>query len=665
MSHCAEPTAPKQPALAARDATPERAGASPIIALIGRPNVGKTSLYNRLTGSEAHVGNYPGVTVDLLEADVQLPGGPRATVTDLPGVYSVDLSADPDTDEGIARTFIASALHNGRPLVLLQVIDANQLALSLRLTRELSARPAPLLLVLTQFDVLRGEGRDLDVALLERELDAPVLAVSSRDPKTRDRVLRAAARLLDARSGGAKSRHPPRPRRPAHYDPEDLARRAQRNSARPDDLQRRRRERTARLDAILLHPALGPIIFLLLMTSLFAAVFTVADPLKDALDFGRTWLGARLDRLLGQGLISSFLVDGVLNGAGTVLTFLPQIVLLTIAMELLEATGYLARGAFLVDRLLRSVGLGGRAFVPMLTGHACAVPAIASTRVIRDPKERLTAILVIPLMTCSARIPTYSLLIGTFFAARGAFIQAAIFVGLYAFGAISGLFAAAVLRRSITRGKGLPLVLEMPAYRAPEARRVWRVSLRAAQRFLIDVGTLILVASIVLWGLLNIPAPARFQRPLTAAATAPMQVQRMNRSVAAAVGRALEPVTRPVGFDWRINVGLIGSFGARELMVSTMGVIFGIEDADKDATPLKKQIRDAKRPDGRPVYTALSGASLLAFFVLACQCTSTVAAIRRETRTYRWPVFVLIYTYVAAYLLALLVYQGGRLLGLG
>jgi ferrous iron transport protein B len=324
-------------------------------------------------------------------------------------------------------------------------------------------------------------------------------------------------------------------------------------------------------------------------------------------------------------------------------------VVLAVAIELLEATGYLARGAFLVDRVLRLLGLSGRSFLPLLMGHACAVPALGATRIVRDPRERLTAILVLPLMTCSARIPTYALLLTTFFSSRGPFFKALVFLGLYAAGWLSGLVASLALRKTATRGRALPLVLEIPAYRAPQPRLVLRKGWQAAARFTRDVGTTILAVSAVLWVLLRVPAPG-----------ADPALPPIERSIAASVGRALEPVTAPVGFDWRINVGLIGSFGAREVMVSTLGVIFGVEDTEGDARGLAERIRTTEKPDGTPLYTAQTGAALLAFFVLACQCMSTLAAIRRETRSWRWPAFVLAYTYVLAYGAAFVV---GRLVG--
>jgi ferrous iron transport protein B len=331
---------------------------------------------------------------------------------------------------------------------------------------------------------------------------------------------------------------------------------------------------------------------------------------------------------------------------------MPQIVILTVALELLEASGYLARGAFLVDRLLRLLGLSGRSFLPLLMGHACAVPAIQATRVVRDPRERLTTILVLPLMTCSARLPTYALVLATFFAGRSALFKSGVFVSLYFTGILTALAASLVLRKTATKGKGLPLVLEMPSYRVPQASVVVRKAWRTAKRFTRDVGTAIVAASAVLWVFVTIPMPG---------STAPHGIE---SSIAASIGRTIEPVTRPAGFDWRINVGLIGSFGQRELMVSTMGVIFGVENAADEPTPLTERMRDAKKPDGLPLYSTRTGLALLAFFVLACQCMSTVAAIKRETSSWKWPAFVMAYTYALGYAAAVLVYQLGGVLGI-
>ncbi len=612
-----------------------------VVAFVGRPNSGKSSLYNAITGEDAKVGNFPGVTVDILTAARALPGGKRASIADLPGFYSLDAVVDPATDEGVARRWLDRAAKE-HPLVVVQVLDGTQLELGLRMTAGLLARAEPLVVAVTQRDRLDADGRSIDPKALEEALGVPVCAVSARDPveRTRAAVLEAVERAL---AGGCDGRA-------ARVDAKELAGRVVAGSGTG-----RARALTERADAVLLHPLVGPFVFVAVMAAVFSAVFLVADPASALMD----WLVERarggVSALLGKGLLASFVVDGVLAGTGTVLAFMPQIVILTIAMEVLEATGYLARGAFIVDRLLRALGLSGRSFAPLLMAHACAVPAIASTRVIRDPNERLRSILVLPLMTCSARIPTYGLVIAAFFSDRSALFRGGLFVFLYFAGIATGLLASAVMRRTAVRGRGLPLVLEMPSYRAPQLRLVGRRAKRAAVRFAKDVGSTILAASALLWVLLSVPMPG-------ARAAAP-DAPEIETSVAAGIGRALEPVTKPIGFDWRINVGLIGSFGARELMVSTMGVIFGIEKANDDPAPLAKRMVEAKKPSGEPVYGTRTGLALLAFFVVACQCMSTVAAIRRETRSLKWPAFVVGYTYTLAYAAAFLTYQVASLFG--
>jgi ferrous iron transport protein B len=611
---------------------------APLVVLLGRPNSGKSSLYNAVAGRDARVGNFAGITVDILEAELELGDGSAAILADLPGLYSVDAVVDKETDEGVARTFMDAAIEAGRTLLVVQVIDVTQLALGLRLTRELARKDLRLLVVATQRDVLEREGRSLDEGALAKTLGVPVLSVSARDPAVRSLVLTALAKHLAAA---------PRVPSEAPWDPDALAKEVVRDRAALTPALERRRNFTARADGLLLHPIVGPFVFLSLMALLFAAVFLVADPATRVLDAVIGSGRSHLTQWIGPGLLSSFLADGLLGGAGTVLAFMPQIVILTLAMELLEATGYLARGAFLLDRMLRLLGLSGRSFLPLLMGHACAIPAIASTRIIRDPRERLATILVIPLMTCSARIPTYALVLSTFFSSRGVLFRAALFVGLYFVGILSGLVASLVLRRSAIKGKSLPLILEMPAYRAPQPAVVLRKGWQAAGRFLRDVGSTILAVSAVLWVLLTVPLPGHVRT------NAPP----IEQSIAATVGRSLEPLTMPLGFDWRVNVGLIGSFGARELMVGTMGVIFGIENAGDDPQPLSLRMREAKKADGAPLYSTRTGLALLAFFVFACQCMSTVAAIRRETKSWRWPLFVIAYTYAIAYGAAFLVYQ--------
>ena len=634
---CHDPGAsPAEPA----PATPARGGKL-TVALSGRPNSGKSSLYNALTGGDAHVGNYPGITVDILEGDVELPSGQKAVIADLPGFYSVEATVDKATDEGIARAFLDKMSEGDHPLVVVQVIDPTRLALGLRLTAELLRARLPLVVVLTHKDVLAREGHVIDVAALSGAIGAPVVLVNARDPIAKIAVLAA---IDDRHREGAEDQGR------GHFDAAKVASSVVRDVGNAVEIRRRRL--TERLDSVLLHPLIGPVLFVGIMALLFAAVFLVADPASGLMDKLIGLARARLTGLLGKNLFTSFVADGLLGGAGTVLAFMPQIVILTIALELLEASGYLARGAFLVDRLLRLLGLSGRSFLPLLMGHACAVPAIAATRIVRDPRERLTTILVIPLMTCSARLPTYGLVLATFFSHRSALFRAFLFVGLYFAGVLTALVASLVLRRTATRGKSLPLVLEIPSYRVPQARVVARKAAQSAKRFLRDVGTVIVAVSAVLWVLLTVPMPG---------SSAPEGIE---RSVAATIGRVAEPVTRPAGFDWRINVGLIGSFGAREVMVGTMGVIFGVENAADNPAPLTERLRETKKADGTPVYSTRTGLALLAFFVLACQCMSTVAAIRRETASWRWPAFVVAYTYALGYVAAVLVYQVSAVFGI-
>lgn len=624
------------------------------VVLVGRPNAGKSSLYNALTGGQAKVGNFPGITVDVLETELSLSGGETMRVVDLPGVYSVEAVADPESDEGHARRFLEGLVADETPHLIAQVLDCTQLELGLRLTAELLHRGQPLVVLATQHDALRRKGFELDGAALSAALGVEVLVLSVRDPGVQQklqgflgdaqrRLEPAGVKALDAKALAAKVLLP-------LNDAVSAAARA--------------RNRTAKVDAVLLHPVFAPVFFVALMTALFAAVFLIADPFTALLDVVVRAVSTRIEAALGEGWVTSLLVDGVLGGAGTVLAFLPQIVLLTMAMEVIEASGYLSRGTYIVHRVLQVAGLGGRSFVPLLAAHACAVPAIQSTRIIRDPGQRLRTILVLPLMTCSARIPTYGLLIATFFAARGAWFKGAAFVALYAAGILMGFVASLVLGRTVKRAANAqPLVLEMPAYRRPQLRVVLRLGARAASRFVKDVGSVILIASVVLWALLTVPGPGAEEAGRAAPPGSSPRVVAMHGSAAAFVGRALEPITSPAGFDWRINVGLIGSFGARELMVGTLGVIFGIE-GDEDVAPLSEKLREARTAKGERAYGVPTGLALMVFFIIACQCMSTLAAVKRETRSWKWAGFVVVYTYAVAWVLAVVTFQGARALGL-
>jgi ferrous iron transport protein B len=435
---------------------------------------------------------------------------------------------------------------------------------------------------------------------------------------------------------------------------------------------------TERWDRVLLHPLWGLLVFLLVMLFLFQSLFSWTDPAIGAIEDGMTALRELVVRTLPHGILTDALSEGVLGGVGNVVVFLPQILLLFLFVGLLEDSGYMARVAYLMDRVLKSVGLHGRAFVPMLSGMACAVPAILATRTMERRRDRLLTMLVVPLMTCSARLPVYTLIIGALFPPSHVFglvpVQGLMMVGMYLFGTFTTLIAAMVLGRTVVRGKGVPLLLELPRYRWPSLGTTLRMMWQRAREFLIEAGTVILGFTMLLWILLSFPRtdigsaePAAFPAAIAARVAPPVEHAdpgaALRNSYGGRLGRALEPVVAPLGFDWKIGVGIIGAFSAREVFVSTLGLVFGLEDADAAPEPLRDQMRAETRADGRPAYPPLVGLSLLVFFALACQCMSTLAVVRRETRSWRWPALLFGYMTALAYAASFIVYQGGLLLG--
>ncbi|MFT5461133.1 MAG: ferrous iron transport protein B, partial [Planctomycetota bacterium] len=444
---------------------------------------------------------------------------------------------------------------------------------------------------------------------------------------------------------------------------------------------------TDRLDRVLLHPAVGFAVFLALMTIVFQSLFAWADPVIGLIEGGVSFLGNNLRGWLPDNLLGEFVVDGLVAGVGSVLVFLPQILLLFFFVALMEDSGYMARVAFLMDRLMKAIGLHGRAFVPMLSGYACAVPAILATRTMERRRDRMLTMMVVPLMSCSARLPVYGLLIAALVpvGSGGSWTQGLLLVGMYLFSTLIALVAAFVLGRTIFKGKTVPLLLEMPPYRMPHWGTVRRAMWGKAGVFVKEAGTFIMVCTVAMWLLLTFPqeggldqdygvlrqdaavelvgdAPALELR--LAELTAEESGDRLRHSYGGRLGRAVEPTIEPLGFDWRIGIGLIGAFAAREVFVSTMAVVYGLEDdTDENSTALRERIRAQEWPDGRKVYTPLVCLSLMVFFALACQCMSTLAVIKRETNSYRWPAFAFTYMTALAWLMSFFVYQGGLLLG--
>ena len=609
-------------------------GAAPVrLGLIGSPNCGKTTLFNALTGLRAKVGNYPGVTVERREGATE-SGGRRIEIIDLPGTYGL-VPVSPD-EEVVVRALAGEIEGIAAPDALLVVADACALERSLLLVAEVLALGRPTCLVLTMMDELAARGGRVDVARLEAALGVPVLPVVGHRGLGLDAVRR--------RIG-----EPEAWERPVVPPPQTVAERAGWVDSVVGAVleQRPGRHRTSEaVDRVVLHPLWGSLLFAVVMITFFQAIFAWAAPAMDAIDGAVGSLGDAIAGVMPAGLLRDFLVDGIIAGVGSVVIFLPQIVLLFALLSTLENLGYMARAAFVIDRVMGRIGLEGRSFVALLSSYACAIPGIMATRSVPSPQNRLVTILVSPLMTCSARLPVYTLLIAAFVPATtvaGLGVQGLVLLGLYLLGGISALGVAAVLKRRVVGAETLPFYMELPPYRVPTARLVlWQVWDRA-WAFLRRAGTIILLASVVLWMLISFPR----SEPPAGASESEAARHVIEHSVAGRIGHAIEPAIAPLGFDWKIGVGLVASLAAREVIVATLAQIYA-------ATDEGASLRDAIRADvdprtGRPVFDPATVASLLVFFVFALQCMSTLAIMRRETNSWRWPAFAFGYLLVLAW----------------
>jgi len=715
------------------------------IAILGNPNAGKSTLFNALTGLRQKVANYPGVTVEKKTGTCDLPSGARVEIIDLPGSYSLQ-PASPD--EMVVRDVLLGLQDDTPPPdVIVFVVDATNLERHLYLALQVIELGRPLILALNMMDAADAAGLRIDTAALERQLGVPVLGISAakgtgldalrafleRDVEPSTRYFREwpahLQRVIDRLQERLPMRAtlPERARRDVavamlldHGDDDALARNVPAESLadahmlasrldefspgwRAGDVMGRyeaitalvteavnapvgstRDERREKIDRVLTHRVWGPVIFVLLMGAVFQSVFAWAQPLMNLIDWGMTHVGNAVGSVMAEGPLRSLVVDGVIAGVGTTLTFVPQIAILFLFLSLLEDTGYMARAAFIMDRVMSRVGLSGRSFIPLLSSFACAIPGIMATRSIDNRRDRFATIMIAPFMSCSARLPVYALLIGAFVPNRWiGFITlpGLTLFSMYFLGILAAVVVAWVLKKTLLRG-GFPLyVMELPPYRMPNWRGVFTTVRERSILFTRNAGTVILAITVVLWFLASYPKGSAEMSRLDAtraeavATGDTVLVQALDREKAAVslehsfagrAGRFIEPAIAPLGFDWRIGIGLITSLAAREVMVSTMATVFNLGSGEVDVKPLRSALREATDArTGRRAYTPLTGLSLMVFYVLACQCMSTLAVVRRETNSWRWPIAMLLMMNTMAWIASFTVYQGGRWLGFG
>ncbi len=660
---------------------PQATHHKPRVALIGNPNTGKTTLFNHLCGLRAKTSNFPGTTTDARRGRWLLTGDipQEVELIDLPGLYRVRL--DRPESRVVSQVLEGEGLYR-RPDALVIVIDATNLLRNLHLVAELVPFGLPTVVVLNMVDLAQRRGLTVDAQKLGRYLGCPVIPMVARAKIG----IEALAGTLQNLLAGT-----PPPALPSNWpdlsDPEAVSTWADRLiegsvggetavGSSTDSL-------TERLDEAFTHPVLGVIAFLGIMGVLFWTLFSLATVPMDLIEVTFEHLGGWLETSLPPGAVREMLVDGVVGGVAGTVVFLPQICLLFFLISLLEDTGYLARAAFVMDRLLCRFGLPGHAFVPLLSSHACALPGILSTKLIPDPRDRLTTILVAPFMSCSARLPVYVLLTSLLVTDRP-MVAALVFTGCYLLGATVAMASAWLIRRTLLPGKSAPMVLELPSYKLPSLRSASFNAYHQGRDFLSKAGTLIIGISVVMWWLSAYPqsppptpALALEAQAASLATTAPQEAARLeaeaeyltakhrqSRSFAGRLGRTVQPVFAPLGFDWQLTVGVLTSFLAREIFVSTMAVlIVGDESADLADRGVIARIRTARRDDGSPLFTTANAASLLVFFVLAMQCLPTLALTGRQTGSWKWAGLQLAYMSMVAYLFALATYHGLHLLG--
>jgi len=695
------------------------------IALVGNPNSGKSSIFNCLTGMRQKVGNYPGVTVDKKTGSTLLSDHTRAEVIDLPGTYSL---YPRKMDEWVSYKVLLNQDEHIKADVVVAVADASNLKRNLLFCTQIIDLKVPVVIALTMMDIAAKKGIRIDIAELERELGVPVVPVNPRKQKgiahlkkvieqTSRQLYQAPARdFIDNRAlahnavESVKERFPQLSNYAAvHYlinhesfalntsDQDWVENIEIKNSFNPtktqaeEILQRYTRIRqimqaavsepdplqqtlfTEKLDDVLLHRRWGYLILLAVLFLLFQSVFWLASFPMDWIDGAVTSLSQSLSNSLPDTRWSDLLINGVLAGLGGIVMFVPQIMILFGIITLLEDTGYMARISFLTDRLMRSVGLNGKSVMPMISGFACAVPAIMSTRNIENRKERLLTILITPLMSCSARLPVFTILIGLVIPPTYVFgflsVQGLVMMGLYLLGLLMALVVSYVAKWFINIKEKSFFILELPMYRSPRWNNVLQTMVSKAKIFVRDAGKIIMIISLVLWALSSFGPEKRMNKIQeqfaelkekpgadTASLDKEYKAVKLENSYAGIMGKSIEPVIAPLGYDWKIGIALITSFAAREVFVGTMATLYSVGNEENNLK-LKEKMQAAVKPNGEPVFNLASGISLMIFYVFAMQCMSTLAVVKRETRTWKWPVIQFVYMTALAYVMSLLAYQ--------
>ena len=607
------------------------------VALVGNPNAGKSALFNALTGARQKIANYPGVTVERKAGRLVLPTCEPVEMTDLPGSYGLHATS-PD-EEVTSRVIMGDFPGEAAPDILVLVLDASNLEQHLVFAQEIIALGKPCVAALNMVDLAERDGLVLDAGALEAALGIPVIPTVA----VRRRGLAELAEAIAA----ANSAPPPHPRPHITLPERRLTAHAIAEAAILSETAKHRLH--SHLDRLLLHPWLGPLVLLALLFVVFQAVFAGATPFVDLLGAGIAQLTGAVNAVLPPSLARDLLTDGVLAGVGSVVVFLPQIVILFFFILVLEASGYMARAAFLMDRMMAGVGLSGRSFIPLLSSFACAIPGIMATRSISDPRDRLTTILVAPLMTCSARLPVYAVIIAAFIPNRpvgpGIGLQGLVLFALYGFGIVSAMAVALLLRRTVTKGAASGFIMELPKYQLPNPRDLAIGLFQRAWIFLRRAGTIIFTVTVVLWLLLNFPRATPGENQVDA-------------SIAGKLANGLAVVVQPIGFNRDIALALIPAMAAREVAVSSLATTYavGAADEDKQAMALGERLKSR--------WTLPTALAFLAWFVFAPQCMSTIAVTRRETNGWKWPGFMLAYLFGLAYIFAGLTYWSAMALGL-